>query len=149
MKKMLLFICLSLIITGCSDNISNQDTKDRVLPHHQGIAAGKITPSLLKKNEHFEFVIKNQTKFKQTLTYPNSQLFDYEIVDSNGKVIAKGSDGRMYTQALRKVTLKQGEEYVLGKIDISHLKPGSYTINVWSEPMKHSPFKISEKITKK
>jgi hypothetical protein len=148
MKKILPILCLSLFISGCGINQEEQNTKTNENHSGYGIVAGEITSSLVERKDSIDFVIKNQTEFVQTFTYSSGKLFDYEIIDSNGKVIKKGSDGMMYTQALKEISLKQGEEYKLGTIDINDLKPGVYMIKAWSKPIKHSAFKITKKITK-
>jgi hypothetical protein len=146
MKIVLFITSFFFILTGCNNVADNDHTKETMKPNPiSGIVAGEIESSLLKINDHLNFVIKNQTESEQTITFPSSKLYEYEIRDQNDKII-ETNEGKVYTQALRDIHLKQGEEYILGVIKTNRLAPGTYRVNVWSNPINHKSFNRSKTI---
>ncbi|HET7628531.1 MAG TPA: BsuPI-related putative proteinase inhibitor, partial [Bacillales bacterium] len=79
-----------------------------------GFAAGEIQ-TWIDWNQQgdtvkFTFHLKNQTEHVQTFTFPTGQRFDFVIKNEQGQKVKQYSEGRMFTQMVGEVTLKQAEE---------------------------------------
>ncbi|TLS38171.1 BsuPI-related putative proteinase inhibitor [Pseudalkalibacillus caeni] len=117
--------------TGENTNPPNENNEQ----HNGGIAAGSLEPSLdLMSSEKssfvFQYQIKNQTEQVQQITFPSSQQYDYVLKDKNGDALKQYSEGKMFTQAVKQVELAQAESMEF-EIELSDLKPGTYTLEVW------------------
>ncbi len=149
MKAILITISWLIMLSGCSEqsNAQIKTTFNEKTTSGNGIVAGEIESLLITKFDRIEFVIKNQTEFEQTITFPSSKLFEYEIFDENHNQI-ESNQGMVYTQAIKNIHLVQGEEYILGTIHTKHFDPGIYKIKVWSTPLNHIPFQKCTILTK-
>ena len=57
----------------------------------------------------FAFHVRNNTKKKIELLFPNGQTHDIAVLDSTGREVWRWSNGRMFTQALQTKLLANGE----------------------------------------
>jgi hypothetical protein len=100
-----------------------------------GIVAGALVTSIIKQgvaedgSVKFVIQLKNQTEQVQELTFNTGQKYDY-ILSKDGKEIEQYSRGKLFTQLVEVVTLKQGEELKF-PIQLSGLKPGHYHLDAW------------------
>jgi hypothetical protein len=95
----------------------------------------------------FTFTIDNQTGTPIDITYPSGQSFDVELSDASGQVLARWSDGRFFTQALRQgtlqgtLTLTQG--MALADRGGQPLRPGDYKARMWLTTLGGPVFEAS------
>lgn len=150
MKKMLISaIGVLILLTGCS----TASTSNEKYNHSQepspglGIVAVKVSINYKENNTSVKFFLKNQTESPQTYTYASSKIFSYKVYDKDGKLIIDSNEGKMFTLALKDVTIKQGEELELGTVSFEGFESGTYTIEATSEPMESKPFKLKTEFT--
>jgi hypothetical protein len=100
-----------------------------------GIVAGALVTSIINQgvgedgSVNFVIQVKNQTEQVQELTFNTGQRYDY-ILSKDGKELERYSRGKMFTQLVEVVTLKQGEELKF-PIQLSGLTPGHYHLDAW------------------
>ncbi|GAB6455405.1 hypothetical protein bcgnr5369_26580 [Bacillus cereus] len=157
-KKQILIASLVIVsatFAGCSKQQKDVSEKTEQTPTKQvtkvsqGIVAGKIEPSLktLKNGDYnFEYTLKNQTEKVKEFTFSSGQKMDYILKDENGNKIKQFSEGKMFTQAIEKVSLVQGEEKIFGTIELGNLKKGTYQLEVWLTAQGNDDFKIVKTI---
>ncbi len=58
------------------------------------------------------FVVKNTGSQDELLFFTSGQTFEIDILDANGRVVRRWSEGRFFTQATRQVPLAAGQTYV-------------------------------------
>lgn len=145
MKKMIISVIgVLILLSGCSTTSTTNEHHKHPPGNSQGITAVEVLLVSKESSKSLLFYLKNQTESAQTYTFSSSKIFSYKVYDSDEKLIIDSNDGKMYTQALKDITLKQGEEFKLGGFSYEELKPGSYTIKVISEPMKSKPFELKK-----
>ncbi|PDZ94203.1 proteinase inhibitor [Bacillus cereus] len=148
-------VIVSATFSGCSkqqkdvSEKTEQTSTKQATKVSQGIVAGKIEPSLktLKNGGYnFEYTLKNQTEKVKEFTFSSGQKMDYILKDENGNKIKQFSEGKMFTQAIEKVSLVQGEEKTFGTIELGNLKKGTYQLEVWLTAQGNDDFKIVKTI---
>ncbi|MGV3488513.1 MAG: BsuPI-related putative proteinase inhibitor [Tuberibacillus sp.] len=138
MFKFFLFISLLIITIGCGNANSHEQPKTMrekaEITTGQGIIAGSVSPMLnIEQKDRsviLHFSIMNQTEHPVKYTFPTSQRFDYIISTENGETIKRFSDGRMFTQSISTITLKQGETLSFDPV-VTGLKRGEYLVTFW------------------
>lgn len=81
----------------------------------------------------FTMTLSNGTKDAYTFQFPSAQHFDFELVDSEGKVVRAWSDDRSFGQVVTQFTLKGGQTKTFtGEVELkdrhgSQLE-GTYTV---------------------
>lgn len=143
-------VMVSAAFTGCSKQKDNFEKQEQIPTKQaekvsQGIVAGKIEPGLntLKNGGYnLEYTLKNKTEKVKEFTFSSGQKIDYILKDENGNKIKQFSEGMVFTQAIEKVSLVQGEEKVFGTIELGDLKKGAYQLEVWLTAQGNNDFKI-------
>jgi predicted small lipoprotein YifL len=162
MKKLLIALTGVLLLsglTGCGTGSSpesdteSQETSGTTESNQteKGIVAGGMEPSLIEQETKngkliYEYIIKNQTENEKTFVFSTGQTIDFEIKDQNGKVVYRDSEGKMYTQAIQEIHVKQGEEFSR-KLTLPNLESGTYTLTVWLTAKGGDQYKVQQEIT--
>ncbi|MCM3742067.1 BsuPI-related putative proteinase inhibitor [Oceanobacillus luteolus] len=76
-----------------------------------------------------QYTVKNEGDATETLTFPTSQKYEYEISDESG-LVAKYSKGKGFLQAIQEIPLEPNEEMTL-EVELPSLEPGNYTITIY------------------
>ncbi len=80
------------------------------------------------------FSIQNKSKLLKTFSFPNSQKYDFFVVDSSGKEIFRWSESRMFTEVIGSTLINPGESVrytesiSLFDKEGHKLPPGEYTL---------------------
>ncbi|MDZ4743286.1 MAG: BsuPI-related putative proteinase inhibitor [Verrucomicrobiota bacterium] len=80
------------------------------------------------------FTIKNNTKLLRTFSFPNSQKYDFMLVNSGGTEVARWSEGRTFTDIIGSTLINPGESVRYTEViqlftkDGQKLPPGEYTL---------------------
>ncbi|OIU73009.1 BsuPI-related putative proteinase inhibitor [Rossellomorea aquimaris] len=161
MKKLIIVFTGALLLaglTGCGTGGSpdpdtdSQETNGTPESNQteKGIVAGSMEPSLIEQEEKngklvYEYKIKNQTESIKTFVFSTGQTIDFEIKDQNGKIVYRDSEGKMYTQAIQEIPVKQGEEFSR-KLTLPNLESGTYTLTVWLTAKGEDQYKVEQVI---
>ncbi|MFL8939090.1 BsuPI-related putative proteinase inhibitor [Rossellomorea oryzaecorticis] len=161
MKKLIMaFTGLFLLagLTGCGTDSSPEPEPDsqetNAAPDsnqtEKGIVAGSMEPSLIEQEAKngklvYKYKIKNQTEKEKTFVFSTGQTIDFEIKDKNGEVVYRDSEGKMYTQAIQEITVKQGEEFSRS-LTLPNLESGTYTLTVWLTAKGEDQYKVKQEI---
>jgi hypothetical protein len=78
----------------------------------------------------FTYKITNNTSASLTLEFPTSQQYEYVVRDEQGNVVEKYSDGKMFLQVLKKITI-QPNEYLSYEIELQKEMKGKYSLEIW------------------
>ncbi|MED2973936.1 Intracellular proteinase inhibitor [Bacillus sp. OV194] len=151
MKSWLLILGFIIVLAGCGTTEKNEAKKgepvmgdgnkqeqkkdDPERNNGGGIVAGAIEPklSILEQKAGsalLRYELKNQTEQVKIFEFTSGKKFDYIVKNKEGKKVYQYSDDHMFTQALSKITLKQGETYTQDII-VKNLPAGTYTIEIW------------------
>lgn len=98
--------------------------------------------------------LENKTGADMSFVFNSGQSFEIELIDSGNKVVARWSNGRAFTFAIRQLTLKNGETWTFGgELELKTLQgavvpEGNYTlqIRITSNPARYAataPIQIS------
>ncbi|GGE45201.1 hypothetical protein GCM10011391_25040 [Pullulanibacillus camelliae] len=139
MKKLVLIILFLIITSACTNtksNSSSSPTKANVQRTDKLEAAVKV--EVEQHHAHFLFSIKNISDQALNLSFHTAQRFDYEIKDSQGRLVKKYSTGQMFAQVMDTISLKKGEvkQY---KTIAQALSPGTYHLTMWLNDQAYKP----------
>lgn len=84
-----------------------------------------------RQDGDFLFKVTNNHEEDAEIYFSTGQEYDYVVYDESGSAVKKLSEGMMYTQAIKEMTLSPGEalEYPISYSDLAaDLPPGEYTI---------------------
>ncbi|MDN4075614.1 BsuPI-related putative proteinase inhibitor [Fictibacillus terranigra] len=151
LKTWLLIFGMLFVLAGCGTTEKNEAEKgDPVMGDGKkqeqkkdepkrnnggGIVAGAIEPKLTVLEQKsgstlLRYELKNQTEQVKTFEFTSGKKFDYIIKNKEGKKVYQYSQDHMFTQALSKITIRQGETYTQD-ILVKNLPAGMYTIEIW------------------
>lgn len=138
-KKIFFVISTALLfglLTGCGTGTKTNSTSDGAKTENQrqeNITA-KFIPSLeINEDNHdmiINYVVKNISGKKQTLTFSNGLMADYIVYDQKGKKVKQYSEEVSSTQAMEEVSLENNKA-IEQKFTISDLPNGPYQLEVF------------------
>ncbi|WP_261130026.1 BsuPI-related putative proteinase inhibitor [Bacillus sp. Marseille-Q3570] len=85
--------------------------------------------------------LQNQTQSSKELQFSSGQQYDMWITDQDGKEVFHWAEGKMFTQALKTITIEPGQKHTF-EVDIPKLDPGTYKVRfkVTSKPPIETSF---------
>ncbi|MDC3414477.1 BsuPI-related putative proteinase inhibitor [Aquibacillus sp. 3ASR75-11] len=151
MKKVLLFVLLGLLITGCGTGNADasQEKGEGKNGGESGIVAGEMVASLDKKSALvYSYQVKNQTEKVVTLEFTSSQRIDYSVETKDGEQVFLYSSVSSFLAVLGEEKVKQGEalEYTVDLNDLN-LPAGEYILTVWMTPKDGKKFTVKKEFT--
>ncbi|WLR42924.1 BsuPI-related putative proteinase inhibitor [Bacillus carboniphilus] len=105
--KMSILAVFLLILTSCGqDQLNNKEVASEV-SEEKMLWIVEIEPG---SNEvTFQMKLTNNTSAEQIVKFNSGQSYDIVVRDSTGKEVYRYSKGRMFTQALREITIASGD----------------------------------------
>jgi hypothetical protein len=115
-----------LAACGQKNEVKENETKDA-----KEKSAITATIKRGEKANVFVYTIKNNTGKDIELNYSSGQVYDF-IIDKDGKEFYHFAADQMFTQSLKKVTLKNGDELTYNLRNPKMIGLGNYTVTAWS-----------------
>jgi Intracellular proteinase inhibitor len=146
MKKLIPFILAGVILAGCgTDEVKDGDQENGNHVEHNEMEDGEMKAAITKKDSTYEYSVKNETDKEMTFTFTSGQTIDFELKDTDGKVVYKDSENKMYTQAIREKTIAPGDA-LAQEIKLPDLPAGTYTLSAWLTAKGSDEYKVTEEI---
>jgi hypothetical protein len=126
------FVVLLIIVLSVVFLLLNigKESSDKVNTS-ESVAATLTIMSDKHEKPSFMYKITNNTSAPLTFEFPTSQQYEYVVRDEQGNVIEKYSDGKMFLQVLKEVTI-QPNKYLSYKIELEkEMKKGKYSLEIW------------------
>ncbi|WP_408009644.1 BsuPI-related putative proteinase inhibitor [Pseudalkalibacillus sp. A8] len=147
-------IFLVLLLTACgtsnqpeepesqpTNGQANEDKEDKNSEGNDSVADElKLNVVSFTKNKAV-IELKNETGKTQELQFSSGQQYDMWITDQDGKQVFHWGEGKMFTQALKTITIEPGQTETF-EVDIPELEPGTYKVKfkVTSKPPIETTF---------
>jgi hypothetical protein len=139
------FIVLFVIVFSIIFLLSNIGRESSEEMYTSKIIDGSIDATLAiisaaHEKPRFVYKITNNTRAPLTLEFPTSQQYEYVVRDEQRNVVEKYSDGKMFLQVLKKVTI-QPNEYLSYEIELQKEMKGRYSLEIWLKARKTDNYK--------
>ncbi|HEC82215.1 MAG TPA: hypothetical protein ENI42_07345 [Thermoplasmatales archaeon] len=144
MTGILLLISIFILLSGCEERNPVNETEKDLSKLLLTISTNK--PSY-QTNETVKIILTatNTGDSNITLTFPDAQVADFEILNEEENQVYLWSSGRVFAQVITKINIPSGETLkLLNETWVANSKEGNYTIRGW---LQLSPRVYSNVIT--
>lgn len=125
-------IFLIFILTSCGTDNSGITTVNEPEQQEDKSVTTKIE---VEEDGNAKFTIKNETDEEVTLTYPNGQDLEYQLLDNEKNTVFTYSANKVFVLMISEKVLKPSEEIVIPldlKTELAEVSAGSYTLVAWA-----------------
>jgi predicted 2-oxoglutarate/Fe(II)-dependent dioxygenase YbiX len=151
-RLLIALLCAGAVALACGSFAKHEaQTVQTTTRHSAAVSAGatehpRVHSSLDVHVEphalHFALNLTNNSKKNVELEFPNGQQYDFAVVDSVGREVARWGTGRMFTQSVQNRQLDGGDTMRIEERLNASLPSGKY---VAVATLRSSNYPISER----